>query len=135
MSVPASAKKCARSRHCSPLMPGQAQVHLVDEGRGLQRVGGALAAHVVIGEAPQLVIHERHETVQRFGILSRPVRQQLRHARRSVGFRVRCHAANAVSVKATILLPIHELNHSRRTVRADGFPAVSQIEPKWRLSG
>ena len=39
----------------------QAHVRLVDEGRRLQRVTGALAAHVVMGEAAQLLVDDRHE--------------------------------------------------------------------------
>ena len=38
---------------------GQAQVHLVYQGRGLQRLAGPLAPHVRRGEAPEFLVHGR----------------------------------------------------------------------------
>ncbi len=37
----------------------QSDVSLVDEGAGLECVAGALAAHVVVREAVQLLVHQR----------------------------------------------------------------------------
>ena len=59
---------------------GQAQVHLVHEGRRLQRMALALAAHVVMCEAPQLFIHDRHELVSSGGIAVGPIGKDLGNA-------------------------------------------------------
>ena len=57
--------------------PGQAQVNLVDQGRGLQRVAVALVAHVVVGEAAQFLVNDRHEALSGGGIVIRPIGQKL----------------------------------------------------------
>jgi hypothetical protein len=52
----------------SPLHPieiDQPDVCLVDERRGLQRVSLSLAAHVVVGETMELVVHDRQERITR----------------------------------------------------------------------
>jgi hypothetical protein len=40
------------------------QVCLVDQGRSLQSIAGALAAHVVAGEASQLIVHKGDELIE-----------------------------------------------------------------------
>ena len=57
--------------------PGQAQVHLVHEGRRLQRMALALAAHVVMGQAAQLLVDDRHELVSSGGIAVGPIGEHL----------------------------------------------------------
>ena len=71
------AKKCARSRQRRRIDAGQAQVHLVDERRRLQRMALALAAHVVVGQAAQLLVHDRHQPVSRGGIAVGPIGEDL----------------------------------------------------------
>ena len=85
MSVAAMAKKCARSRHRKRIDPGQAQVRLIDKRRGLQRMALALAAHVVVCEAAQLLVDDRHEPISCAGIVVRPIGQELRDGLRPAG--------------------------------------------------
>jgi hypothetical protein len=51
----------------------QAEICLVNEGRGLQRVPGALAAHVVASQAVQLVVNEGSQLIKRRRIAFAPV--------------------------------------------------------------
>ena len=73
----------------------QPEIRLVHERRCLERVVSALILHVVMREAPQLPIDDRHERIARGWIVVRPCRQQRRHvlnARAIFGFRH--HRAN-----------------------------------------
>ena len=54
------------------------QVGLVNQSRGLHRVAGPLAPHVVMGQAVQLVIDQGHQLVERCLIAIAPINEQLR---------------------------------------------------------
>src|SRR4029078_8674886 len=57
----------------------QPHVRFVDQGRGLQRMAGTLAAHVVSSESPHLLIDEGHQVVERGLISVSPLDEQLRY--------------------------------------------------------
>ena len=57
--------------------PRQPQVHLVDERRRRQRMAGALAAHVVMRKAAQLLVDDRHEPLACVGVAVRPIGQEI----------------------------------------------------------
>jgi hypothetical protein len=50
-----------------PLDLDQPHVGLVDKRRRLQRVADALAAHVMVSEPPELLVHDRDERIHRSG--------------------------------------------------------------------
>ena len=56
-----TAKKCARFCHSHAARIHQPEEGFVDERRGLQRVAGALARHVAMGQPVQLVVDQRHQ--------------------------------------------------------------------------
>ena len=55
-----------------PLPPDQANADLVDERRGLEADVGALTGDVAGRDPVQLVVHERHHAVERFGAALAP---------------------------------------------------------------
>ena len=73
----AIARKCVRFRHCTRLISTEPQIRLVDERGRLQRVIRPLAGHVAPGQLPQLVVHERHELIERGRLSLSPCQQQL----------------------------------------------------------
>jgi hypothetical protein len=58
----------------------QAHVGLVHQSRCLQAVGGALASHVPLREAPEFVIHEGRQPVERRLISVAPGSEQPAHS-------------------------------------------------------
>jgi len=56
----------------------EADVRLIDERGGLQRVPLALAAELPRGDPAQFGVHRLHEQRQRGGVAVRPVVQQAR---------------------------------------------------------
>ncbi len=54
----------------------QAQIGLVDERRGLQRVAGTLSRHVAMREPVEFVVHQRHQPIQRLLVSLIPGQQQ-----------------------------------------------------------
>ena len=58
------------------LLLDEAEVGFVDEGGGLDGVAGALAAHVVAREPPQLVVDQRHQAFERRLVTVAPVDEQ-----------------------------------------------------------
>jgi hypothetical protein len=65
----------------------QPHVGFADEGRRLERVPRALAPHVVVGQAVQLVVHQGDQPVECGRVTPTPRLQQLRDSRR----RLRTH--------------------------------------------
>jgi hypothetical protein len=59
-------------RPCDALQINKSQVRFVHEGRRLKAVAGPLTSHVFPGNRPQLALHPRHETVERFAIAPTP---------------------------------------------------------------
>jgi hypothetical protein len=57
----------------------QSQVGFVENSSGLQRVAGALTAHVMVGEAVQFGLHQREQLLQRSLVPAAPVAEQLGH--------------------------------------------------------
>jgi hypothetical protein len=70
-----------------PLLSGQAQVGLVDEGRRLQRVPLALAAQLRRGEPLELAVDQREELLVGRGFASPPGLQELGDGQSFVGAR------------------------------------------------
>src|SRR6266513_471315 len=73
--------------HCDKVAPAlpdrlriidQSQVGLVENCGGLQRVAGALPAHVMVGEPVQFGLHQREQFLQRSLVSAAPVAEQLR---------------------------------------------------------
>jgi hypothetical protein len=56
---------------------GQSDERLVHQGRRLQRVAAALAAHVPAREAAKLPLHERHQQFERSIVTVGPRPKQL----------------------------------------------------------
>jgi hypothetical protein len=60
------------------LLVDEAQVRLMDKRCRLQKVIGALVAHVTAGEPPQLVVHQWQEPGKRGLVAAAPVYEQAR---------------------------------------------------------
>ena len=59
------------------LQVDEAQVRLVDERRGLQRVVRALVCHVPPRQPLQLVVDQRHQLLERLGLAAAPRKEEL----------------------------------------------------------
>ena len=57
----AAAKKCARLANWAPSSSSQPEPGLVNEGRGLQRLAGGFAGHLVRRQLAQFLIHQRQQ--------------------------------------------------------------------------
>ena len=75
-------------RHCEEMrailpahraLPDQAQINLVDQRAGLQRVSGALPPQVAVRQAMQFLVNQRHQPVERRAIPAAPGGKQLRN--------------------------------------------------------
>jgi hypothetical protein len=60
----------------------ETQECLVHHRRGLQGVAAALPTHVVAGKAPQFVVNQRRQALQRLRMAGSPLGQQLSEVRR-----------------------------------------------------
>jgi hypothetical protein len=60
----------------------QPQIRLVDERGGLQCMSGVFALRVPPREAPQFVVDERDEPIERIGLATPPGEEQRRGGRR-----------------------------------------------------
>jgi len=60
------------------ILGDQANISFVDESGALQGVAGTLSLQVVVSDAAQLVINERHQGVERLAVSTPPAAQQLR---------------------------------------------------------
>ena len=77
MARAATATKWARSCQLGIGLASQAQVNLVDQRRGLERVIGALPAHVMMSQSPQIFVDERREFRESGMISLAPSAQEL----------------------------------------------------------
>ena len=57
----------------------EAQIRLMDEGRGLQRVARPFIAHLAARQPPQLVMNDGDELLERGQISAAPGEQEPRH--------------------------------------------------------
>jgi hypothetical protein len=75
---------CSDRKELGPALPqnfaiiGEPQINLVDQRGCLQSVSGILTAHVIGSRAPQFVVHERQQLVERAFIPAAPLGQELR---------------------------------------------------------
>jgi hypothetical protein len=46
----------------------ETQIGFVDERRGLKRVADAFAGHIAMGQEMKLVVHQRHQPIQRLRV-------------------------------------------------------------------
>jgi len=58
-------EKCARIPPLHAARIHEAEVRLVDQRNGVERVAGPPAGHVAMRQAAELAVHARHELVQR----------------------------------------------------------------------
>ena len=58
---------------------GKLKIGLVDQRGGLQGVSLFFAAHVMVGQAMQLGLHQRNQLIERIRVSAAPIPQKLRH--------------------------------------------------------
>ena len=61
-------QEVAAVAHVEPALLGELEVGLVHEAGGVERLAGAVAPEVAVGDAPELVVDERHEAVESAGL-------------------------------------------------------------------
>jgi hypothetical protein len=69
-----------------PLIADQAQVRLVDEGGGLERLAGGFGRHPCGGSSPPLVVHERQQVGGGPTVAGRGSIEEARHIGHDVHF-------------------------------------------------
>ena len=79
MSCAATAKKWGRFCQRGWGLVGKLKIGLVDQRGGLQGVPLSFAAHVMVGQAMQLGLHQRNQLIERSRVSAAPIPQKLRH--------------------------------------------------------
>src|ERR1700675_1631882 len=100
----------------------QSQKGFVHDGRCLQSMAAALAAHVVASQPPQFVVYQRRQAIQRLRLPRSPLPQQLRE----IGRDLHRHSPTVTEefARRMRVSPKHTLSR-----QYEGIPALLSLLP------